>query len=212
MKTKIVSGVIMNEEKKRILQFTHAKFMKEGFYKVSMDELASELRMSKKTIYKHFSSKEELVEAGVDMFLKEIKQNVDNIFSAESNAIMKLINFLIFIGQTFSKASEKAIMELQKYMPHIWKKIDEFRTSLITRNFTALINQGKEEGLFIDKPTEIILTVYISSIRAIVNPEFLINNKFTPKQAFEYTFDILLNGVSTSKGKKVFTNIISRID
>ena len=51
------------KDRKKILEHSRRKFHAEGFYKISMDEIAGDLRISKKTIYKHFPSKEELLKA-----------------------------------------------------------------------------------------------------------------------------------------------------
>lgn len=201
----------MDEVKKNILIHSREKFLKEGFYKISMDEIASDLKISKKTIYKYFSSKENLVEEAVEMHREEIRRNIEGIIKTQDNAIVKIITLMSLVGHFVSKISDRFIVDLQRHLPDIWRQTDEFRTKMITKNITMLINQGKKEGYFIDRPTEMIMTIYVAAIRAIVNPEFIIHNNFSFKQAMEYTFDILINGISTSKGKKEFSNIINRI-
>lgn len=202
----------MDEIKKNIMVYFRERILKEGFYKISMDEIASGLKISKKTIYKYFPSKENLVEESIAMHREEIRKYVEGIITSEDNAIAKIINLMSFVGQFFTRIGDRFLIDLQTHMPEVWKQIDEFRAKIITKNLTMLINQGKKEGFFIDRPTELIITIYVSALRAVVNPEFILNHNFSFKQAMEYTFDILLNGISTTRGKKVFSNYIGRVE
>jgi hypothetical protein len=94
--------------------------------------------------------------------------------------------------------------DIRIHLPVIWEKIDSFRTKKMNAAFSQLIEQGKKESLFTDKPSEIILTIFIASLRAIVNPDFLYYNKFSYKEAVQITIEILFNGILTEKGKKLF--------
>ncbi|MCK5457664.1 MAG: helix-turn-helix transcriptional regulator, partial [Melioribacteraceae bacterium] len=71
----------MTLEKHKILLFASEKFFRDGFRKVSMDELAKEMKISKKTIYRHFASKEEIVEATVDSLQTNLKRAIDQIIN-----------------------------------------------------------------------------------------------------------------------------------
>lgn len=154
--TNKVSGEQMDEIKKNIMIYFRQRILKEGFYKISMDEIASGLKISKKTIYKYFPSKENLVAESIAMHREEIRQQVESILKSEGNAIVKIINLMEFVGKFFSKIGDKFLIDLQTHLPEVWKETDEFRAKIITRNLTMLINQGKKEGLFIDRPTEVI--------------------------------------------------------
>ena len=82
---------------------------------------------------------------------------------------------------------------------------------MINKNITKVVEQGKREGLIADYPTPIIMTIFLSSIRSIVNPDFILNNNFSIKQATQITFQILMSGILTEKGAKLFKKSISEI-
>ena len=82
------------------------KFLAEGFYKISMDEIAAELRMSKKTIYKNFPQKLLLVEAIMNRVIDGIRVNIDQIVQNEENAVRKLIALSNLIAEMTMKMSE----------------------------------------------------------------------------------------------------------
>ncbi len=190
-------------EKEKILERIAEKFLREGFFKITMDEVASELKISKKTIYKHFPSKTVLVEAVIDFYTTMIRHEFELVINSRENAIVKFANLLALIGKATAKINDKWLNDLQQHLPHVWKKFDDFRTKMINKNIGQLIEQGKKENLIIDVPTPIVLTVYISAVRATVNPEFVIHNNFSLKQAVEHTFNIIMNGILTDKGKKI---------
>jgi hypothetical protein len=78
-------------------------------------------------------------------------------------------------------------------------------------NITKVIDQGKAEGLFIDYPTSIIMNVLVASVRNIVNPEFILNHNFSIIEAARFAFKIVIGGIVTDKGKKIFNQTINKI-
>jgi AcrR family transcriptional regulator len=205
-KTIIVSirEIHMEEEKERIYNYAVDKFLREGFYKTTMDDIASQLRMSKKTIYKYFSSKEELVKEVIFSFLSSRAEQIKAIVDADDNAVIKFFKLGEYLGGMIMKFSDRWISDIQMYTPDLWKEIDKFRTKMMYANLMKIIRQGINEGYFIDKSAEIIVTVFVSTVRAVVNPDFIMNNKFSVSTALETTLEILMNGIMTEKGKKIF--------
>jgi len=201
----------MNSEKLKILDFCKSYFIENGFYKTTMDEIAVRLRMSKKTIYKYFPTKEDLVRETIIGFLEIQKDNISKLVNDESKAVEKLHKIFNYLGKMISKINEKFIIDLQTHMPDLWKDIDAFRTKMMTVNIGKIIEQGKKEGVFIDKTSAIITGVFISSVRGVISPEFIMNNKFSIKFALNETIEIIMNGIMTEKGKKDFNKIKSEL-
>ncbi|MGE5432851.1 MAG: TetR/AcrR family transcriptional regulator [Syntrophomonadaceae bacterium] len=200
------------EDKEKILVFSRDKFFREGFYKTSMDELARELKMSKKTIYKYYPSKENLIEEVVDNLTKEYSQKISQVLERNIDAVSKIQELLGILSSLFLKISDQWLKDMQYHTPHLWEKIDTFRTRMMYNNIGKIFLQGEKEGLFEERPVELLLVIFISSLRAIVNPDFLLNNKFSHTEAVEQAFHILLNGILTDKGAKTFNNSKSRIN
>ncbi len=197
----------MNEEKEKILSFASQKFMREGFYKTTIDEIASEMHMSKKTIYRNFSSKEELVKAVVKKFFDENVLRIDEVLHIECNAVEKLVKLFEVVGTILAKVNDKILSDIHHYAPEHWKEIDDLRTKKMTSFLTNIISQGQNEGYFLEMKPEILITVFIASVRAVVNPEFTINNRFTMIEALRGAIEILMNGIMTEKGKKIFKKL-----
>ena len=197
----------MNTEQQKILGFCRDYFLENGFYKTTMDEVAAQLRMSKKTIYKYYPTKEDLVRETINELLEFHKINISKIVNSNSNAVTKLNEIFIYLGTLISQLNEKFVRDLQTQMPDLWKDIDAFRTKHMTINIGKIIEQGKKEGVFVDKTSAIITGVFISAVRGVINPEFIMNNKFSINMALEETIEIILSGITTEKGKKIFNRL-----
>ncbi len=194
-------------EKDKILDLTLETFLREGFYKTTMDEIAAKLHMSKKTIYKYFSTKEELLTEVTRFFLKSNHNAIRSSIKVNSNAVEKLFYITTTIGTIVSRVSDKMVSDLQSYSPELWKEIDEFRAKMMTVNFTKIIEQGKKEGYVRDVSTIVIITAFISSIRGVANPQFVTSNKITLIEVLETTILIFLNGILTEKGKRILKKL-----
>ncbi len=195
----------------KIIEQIEDKLFTEGFYKTTMDEVAAELGMSKKTIYKFFPSKDDLVMAITKHYMEKMKNKIIPALKSDKNAIEKLGELIKILAGASKIISNKRIEEMKKYFPEIWNEVDNFRTKMMFENITTVINQGKSEGLFIDYPTPVIMNVLVSSVRTIVAPDFALNNNFSIGEAALYAFKIIIGGIVTEKGRKVFDKTINKI-
>lgn len=202
-----MNNTLITDEKQKILDFTTEKFFAEGFHKTTIAEIAIELQISKNTIYKYFPTKENLVKSVIEYTINRISTNISRQLSSNENAIVKLVKMLDFLTQNIMKFSDKWLRDLQLHAPHIWKIVDETRQKIMYKNLSLILEQGKKEKFFSDYPSDIILMIFTTSIRAIVNPAFLLHIKYTYRDAVNTTFEILLNGILTEKGKTVFRKI-----
>lgn len=195
----------IDQERTRILNYAVNKFHAEGFYKTSMDEIARDLQMSKKTIYKYFQSKEILLEAVAGWLMSESKEHIDSILSSKESVVVKFTKIINIYNSKVLKCSDKWFTDLQIHAPRLWQKIDEFRTNRIYQVLSELIDEGKNEGL-IDKeiPTCVIVSTYNSSMRSMINYKFLYENDISVNDAVNHGMQLLLNGILTKKGRQQF--------
>jgi hypothetical protein len=199
----------IEDDRTKILKYAQAKYFSEGFYKTSMDILASEMQISKKTIYKYFATKNQLVEAVVQDTMKYMGSKIDEIVNSDQNAVLKILALLDFLSKSILRASEKWMVDIKEHRPGLWSTIDKFRSKKMMVILSKIIEQGKSEGYIENKPNEIIITVLITSIRAIINPNFLSENKLTVNEALPVTLEILLKGILTEKGIELFYKSLS---
>lgn len=200
-----------SSEKQKIVDFCTVKFLRDGFYYVTVDEIATGLRISKKTLYKYFSSKDELVETVAFNLLNDVSRQIDEIINSKNDSLTKALMLFEVMASVLVRFSESWLRDLQIHAPLLWQKIDDFRTQKALKAFGSIIRQGQMEDIFVDKPTELIIHIFVTSIRSVVNPDYLYQQKFNFKEAFIYTFEILFNGILTTRGKKLFDKIFSKV-
>jgi len=193
----------MNEEEK-IVSHSIKIFIKNGFHKTTMDQLASGLGVSKKTIYKYFPSKLSLVKKAIETSQNKIKKDLENIIESDKCLIEKLKEVGSYFAQFSLKINKKLFNDFFIRYPELWNKVDDFRATVIKNIWEKLINDGKKEGLIINESNKIIIAIIQSSIRGIINPRFLTKNDISLNNAFEQMFTILMNGILTEKGKIKF--------
>lgn len=196
----------MSERNKIIVESTRI-FLQEGFYKTPMDEIARELKISKKTIYKYFESKDVLVNQVVLNFLEYNKNNILEIINRNNDAVTKLFSLFQYLGRLLVNINNKWIIDIQQHYRHLWKKIDKFRTQMMIANISVLIEQGKNEGFIVNYPTEIIVMFFISSIRGLINPDFIVEHRLEPGNILNTTIKLLMNAILTEKGKELFNKL-----
>lgn len=197
-------AILIPEEKQKILLYTRERFLAEGFAKITIDEIAKSLYISKSTFYKYFPNKDILIQESLASVISEISARVKLMLESDTNAIEKFTGMIVILTKNLIRFSNKFLSDMQVHTPHIWEKIDEIRKKLMFDNISRIIKQGQEEKLFIDYPPEIILGIFLGAMRNIVTPDFLLNNSFSSDEAAKTGFNILINGILTEKGKKVY--------
>lgn len=192
------------KEKELIIKYAGKMFYKEGFRKISMDEIAAGLGMSKKTIYKYFPTKDNLIESLMDYecethLIKEIA-----ILGQNNGVIKMMLQIIEFNLNDLSKFSEKWLNDLKILKPEIWEKYMQFKHREHDVYFNKLILRGRKEKLIKDIPLELIIIGVESIVKNVIHSDFLINNNMSLNQVLLYTIDILISGILTEKGVKIY--------
>lgn len=193
------------EPKERIIRHAEDRFFKSGFNKVTLDELSSELGISKKTMYKFFPSKDELLRTIIRALQRRVERNVMSIVESDKPIAQKLAEFMLFIGKIAGRLSRAFQLDVQRFAPAIWKEMDSFRREKITTHFGALIQEAKKEGIFRDDVNDqIVFMMFLNSVQSIVNPEVLSQHSFSPKEAMYTIFHVIFEGSLTDEARKEF--------
>ncbi len=193
-------------EKEKILYFTHAKFITEGFYKTTMDEIARDLQMSKKTIYKHFDSKEVLLENVCSMRMKLMEEFLDEVAESDDDAITKFLKIIHKQKSMSMNCSPVWFRDLEVHAPHLSKEFAKVRQDKVTKVMSKLLEQGKREKVVEHVPVDIIITALNGAIEAVTHADFVLNSKYSFHEAMRITAEIFFNGFLTELGKEKFSN------
>lgn len=193
-------------EKEKILYFTHAKFITEGFYKTTMDEIAKDLQISKKTIYKHFSSKEELLLEVCNSRIQMMTEYMDNILESDCDTVTKFLKIINKQKSLSMNCSNAWFKDLEIHAPMLRKRFDSVRIDNVTKIMVRLLEQGKKEKVIENIPADIIITALNGAMEAVTNSEFILNSEYSLHDAMRITAELFLNGFLTPLGKEKYSN------
>ncbi|MEJ5350868.1 MAG: TetR/AcrR family transcriptional regulator [Melioribacteraceae bacterium] len=197
----------MKKDKDKILDLIEENLFKNGFRNVSIDSIASSIKVSKKTIYKKFCSKEELITAIINRITECISNDLEKIVKEKIHPVEKIVEISRLMNIIGEKFSEKTIEEVRIHYPNIWKRIEEFRKEMFDKNISKIFYEGIEKGFIIDIPPQIIFLIHQSAIQSIINTEFILHNNYSLENVFQFTNRLLLNGLLTDKGRKKLKEI-----
>lgn len=194
------------EVKNRILKKANDMFQSFGYSKVTMEEIASELGISKRTLYKHFSNKEHLLKEILSTIKCEVDSFIEGLIADKSmEFIEKLKRFMNFIAKQGARLEGPIVRDLMKNHPEFWRDIEEFRKKKAYTNLSRLIEQGIKSGIFRkDVNTEVVVLAYVASIHSLINPEVLARLPISADQVFKDLVKILFEGIFTAEGRKKY--------
>ena len=196
-----------HEPKERILELAKDRFFRNGFNKVTLDELSGELGISKKTMYKFFPSKEILVKTVVWLVLHHVEKEVKRITSEEKPFVHRLADLILFIGKTVGRFSKTFQQDMKRFAPVIWAEVDAFRRERILSKVTEMIRQAKTEHVFRDDINDEVLVMMLTTcFQSILIPEVLSEHSFSPKEAMFTIFHVIFEGALTEEARKEFLN------
>jgi AcrR family transcriptional regulator len=190
--------------RQRIVDAARAHFFSHGFRSVTMDDLAEELGISKKTLYAHFPGKIELLEAvladkfaGVEAKLKEVARAHPQDFPATLHAL------LANTQRELDEIKPPFVRDMRQKAPHVFKVVERRRAALIERFFGRLFIEGQRAGMVRkDVPARLIIEIMLAMVQAIMNPPKMEELGMMPKEGFSGILKIVLEGALTTKGRK----------
>jgi AcrR family transcriptional regulator len=191
--------------KEKIVYYTSGRVFEDGT-NITMESVAKDLGISKKTLYKHFKNKTELINEVVNRLLDTVAKGFQTAFQSHDDPFVAMCAAFSMFANTYApKLSKKLFEDIRKYEPKIWKNIDHFRMSKFKKYFPPVIIEGiKNKDLRSDINPEIVLLMYTASIQGIINPEILSQSSFSTKEAAKQIITTLFYGITTTQGKKKF--------
>lgn len=167
---------------------------KRGIYRMSMDELAAEAGISKRTVYRYFRSKDEIIEVALETLLQKITTYVNKtIEEAETSEEALRVVLKTGLNAAQNYITFLVMEDMRTHYPHIWKKIDEFRIRNAVMIVDKLYGKGGQKE-FRDINPLIIAEVVKASIQAVLTPDFILRNNLTSEETLKQLLFIFKNG------------------
>ncbi|MBX3257924.1 MAG: TetR/AcrR family transcriptional regulator [Chitinophagaceae bacterium] len=207
--TKKVSIVLLPifevmEIQERIALKAHDLFLKYGIRSISMDEIASQLGISKKTIYQFYADKDALVGNVIDMTLKDNENECFTTRKESENPVHEIFIAMNMVQELLKVMNPIIVYDLQKYHPAAHKKLADHQNKFLYR----LIKENLEEGIALQlyRPEiniEMIARFRLATVFMMFNPDFFPTGKYNLATVMEETTILFLYGITTAKGQKL---------
>ena len=192
------------EIKDRIKEKAEELFDLYSVRSITMDEIATQLGISKKTIYTCYADKEELVDA---VFCRKMEENQHRCVCDKAiaeNAVHEIFLALEQVSDMLGSMNASVLYDLEKYHPSVYKKFTDYKYQFLYKMIYANIERGIKEELYredinIDVLTRLRLTTMMISF----NPTIFPVNKYKPVAVEEQILFHFLHGLSTPKGLRM---------
>lgn len=190
-------------EPNHILEAAIGLFAKFGVRSVTMDDVAREAGVSKKTIYQHHTDRQGLVIAAIDYHLQGVESCCDEIYTNHSNPIDQLMEISLYFHQTTSQINPNLFFELQKYFPKAWKILSDHRQTYVMENMQRNLAEGIKQGYYReDLNQDIAVKLYAQCVNLILDEEAFPKTIYSFKDLHREIMMYHIHAISTPKGLK----------
>jgi len=203
----------MNTELKNILFKVRELYMKYGIKSITMDDVAQELGISKKTLYQFVTDKDDLVGKFIDFEISTRQEEICKCFRIGFNAIEELLEISMFMNKMMRAQNPATEHDLRKYYPHHYQKTVNVRRERMYEYILMNLNKGKSEGLYrADMDAEVIAKLYLSRTENIHFNELFTVEEFTSTKLFNELLNYHVRGIATPEGIIVLEKKIKELE
>lgn len=193
----------MDEKRLEILERASAVYMKYGIKSVTMDDLARELAISKKTIYKYFEDKNDLVRSIIELKVQMDQALCLNCVQQSENAIDDLINLSTLVIEHFNNVNPTVFYDLRKHYPEAWGIMTKYKWEFVLEQIRNNIQRGIDEGIFRKSlDVEVTARLYVGSTDMILSGEVFPWPEFQFQRVFTEMIRFHIKGMANEKGIK----------
>tara|TARA_R110001632_G_scaffold10544_8_gene38974 strand:- start:7736 stop:8332 length:597 start_codon:yes stop_codon:yes gene_type:complete len=193
--------------KDNILHSATEMFLNLGFKSVTMDDIAKNSGVSKKTIYTHFSNKTDLVEAVTDHLFDSVSCGIDLIHEQQKNPIIELFDIKKFVMEHLKDEKSSPQYQLQKYYPKIYTTLKQKQFQVMQGLIKENLTKGVEEGLFRNTlDVDFVARIYFNGMIGIKDKDLFPLQKYSMNELMNNYLEYHLRGICTEKGIQELEN------
>jgi AcrR family transcriptional regulator len=189
------------EVKEKIISGARQLFTKYGIRSITMDMIAEQLGVSKRTIYENFKDKDELLKYCIDEGMTEQRAKIYELIKNSENVIDATFNFIKYSINIYKTFNLLFFYDIQKYYPELCElKIKHNDKQNLDRTI-ELLNQGKSEYLFRNEiNVEIVARLISEQFKILNNQDVFPESKFSKIEVFENIVINFIRGIATEEG------------
>lgn len=191
--------------KEKILAQSTDLFLRYGIRSVTMDTIAKELGISKKTIYQYFKDKNEIVETITRLYLENEKALFCKIKQSSNDSIEELVNVTRCLRETMANMNPSLLYDLKKYHYKAWNMFLEYKENVFKESIKSSIQKGIEEGNFRPEINpDIIAIMRFEQVQMAFDSDIFPVNRFDFREVQMQLFMHFVFGIVTEKGKEKY--------
>lgn len=189
------------DSKQQIIGKAAELFMRYGIKSVTMDDLARELGISKKTLYEHVSNKSDLIEQIFGQMITEEKEMMAHLRQTAGDAIEEILNITKFVLKNLRRLSPTTVYDLQKYYRSTWKKMESQQCDHIYDLIRENLERGMVQGVYRDTINpDIIAKMYVGSNSIVTDESWFPVGEYRMDELFIQHMTYHLHGIASSQG------------
>jgi len=193
------------EIRKRIIDGALRLFTQYGVRSVTMDDVAREVSMSKKTLYQYFTNKDGLVTATAHFHIDDEKLEYEKIAKVAENAIDELRMIADCMRKNMKDMNPSLLFDLQKFHRDAWDTFVDFKNEFIRGNIEDNLRRGIEEGYYRhDLDVRILSKFRVEQVQMIFDPRIFSSEEFNFIEVQMQLFHHFVYGILTDKGRQLF--------
>jgi len=194
---------LKNKQLILLLEKSAELFKKYGIKNLTMDDVAKELGMSKKTIYRFVENKSELVKLTLQNYLDAERKQLESVLKPAENSVDEMIQMVSYFYNQVRDFNPSALTDLQKYYPETWDLYHKHRFHFILDRIEENVKSGVKQGVYrSDLNADIISKVYIGGIDMLANQDLFPVKKYVYIEIYKEYLNYHLRGIVSSKGLK----------
>jgi AcrR family transcriptional regulator len=196
--------------REKILYKSSDLFLTLGFKSVTMDDIATEMGISKKTIYVHFPNKTKLVEAVTFHLFDTICVGIDEICESAPNPIQELYSIKMYVMHHLKDEKSSPQYQLKKYYPQIYQQLKIKQFEKMHSSVEDSLKHGVKTGVFRDTiDVDFISRMYFTGMTGIKDNMFFPPEHYQMEYLMESYLEYHLRAIVTEKGFKILNQFIS---
>jgi len=178
-------------------------FLRYGLKSLTMDEIAKQLGMSKKTIYQYVSNKSDLVHKVMQAHLDNEDNFIKEVQKTSKNALEENLRTMTFMCEDMQGFNGMIFFELQKYYPESFALFNEHREKVALRRILQNLKEGIKEGFYRkDMDADIMSRILVSSLDILIDQQRFPSKKYHFYNLYKEFVNYHLGGILTPKGVK----------
>jgi len=198
-----------SEQETKILVQATAIYMKYGVKSVTMDEMARQLGISKKTLYVYVADKNDLVEKCVLMVHEGEICQIGIINEKSKNAIDEILEISRFVSGELKKIHPSIFFDLAKYHPEALKIMTNHKQEFVRGCVINNLQKGIEQGVYRKNlNVEVLSTIYQATIDHIILGDIFPTSEVSMEIIYKEFFRYHINGIASAKGLNYLNELI----